>query len=72
MIKEELDIILAQARFLEYWQEQTVFDEVDGMQRSQSSSRPAHPLDKCIACVQLLVYLLVSKCADALPDGVNF
>ena len=32
-----------------------------------AAQRPAHPLGKCIASVQLLAYILVSKYADALP-----
>jgi transposase len=66
-VKEELDIIRPQARVIEYWQEKAVFDEPDGSQRIEAASRPAHPLGKCIASVQLLAYLLVSKYADALP-----
>lgn len=66
-IKEELDIIRPQVRVLEYWQEKAVFPEEDGTQHIQSASRPAHPLGKCIASVQLLAYLLVAKYADALP-----
>ena len=66
-VKEELDIIRAQARVIEYWQEKAVFDEPDGSQRIEAASRPAHPLGKCIASVQLLAYLLVAKYADALP-----
>jgi transposase len=66
-VKEELDIIRPQARVIEYWQEKAVFDEPDGSQRIEAASRPAHPLGKCIASVQLLTYLLVAKYADALP-----
>ncbi|MGD8914627.1 MAG: IS66 family transposase, partial [Candidatus Thiodiazotropha sp.] len=66
-VKEELDIIRAQARVIEYWQEKAVFDEPDGSQRIETASRPVHPLGKCIASVQLLAYLLVAKYADALP-----
>jgi transposase len=66
-VKEELDIIPAQARVIEYWQEKAVFDEPDGSQRIEAASRPVHPLGKCIASVQLLAYLLVAKYADALP-----
>jgi transposase len=65
-VKEELDIVPAQARVIEYWQEKAVFDE-DGEQVIQAAARPAHPLGKCIASVQLLAYILVSKYADALP-----
>jgi transposase len=66
-VKEELDIIPAQAWVIEYWQEKAVFDEPDGSQRIQAASRPIHPLGKCIASVPLLAYLLVAKYTDALP-----
>jgi transposase len=66
-VKEELDIIPAQARVIEYWQEKAVFDEADGSQRIETASRPIHPLGKCMASLQLLAYLLVAKYADALP-----
>jgi len=65
-VKEELDIIPAQARVIEYWQEKAVFDE-DGEQCIKAAARPVHPLGKCIASVQLLAYILVAKYADALP-----
>ena len=65
-VKEELDIIPAQARVIEYWQEKAVFDK-DGEQHIEAAARPAHPLGKCIASVQLLAYILVAKYADALP-----
>ena len=65
-VKEELDIIPAQARVIEYWQEKAVFEQAGG-QRIQAAERPAHPLGKCIASVQLLAYILVAKYADALP-----
>ena len=66
-VKEELDIVPAQARVLEYWQEKAVFDEADGEQRIRAAPRPVHPLGKCLASVQLLAYILVAKYADALP-----
>jgi len=65
-VKEELDIVPAQARVLEYWQEKAVFDEA-GESRIQAAEREPHPLGKCTASVQLLAYILVSKYADALP-----
>ena len=65
-VKEELDIVPAQARVIEYWQEKAVFEQ-GGEQRIVAAQRPAHPLGKCIASVQLLAYILVSKYADALP-----
>ena len=66
-VKEELDIVPAQARVLEYWQEKAVFETDDGEQFFKAAVRPLHPLGKCIASVQLLAYVLVAKYADALP-----
>ena len=65
-VKEVLDVIPAQAQVIEYWQEKAVFD-TDTEQQIIAAQRPAHPLGKCIASVQLLAYILVSKYADALP-----
>jgi transposase len=66
-VKEELDVVPAQARVIEYWQEKAVFEAEDGEQKVKAAARPAHPLGKCIASVQLLAYILVAKYADALP-----
>lgn len=66
-VKEELDIVPAKARVLEYWQEKAVFETEDGEQTIKAATRPVHPLGKCIASVQLLAYILVAKYADALP-----
>ncbi len=66
-VKEELDIIPAQARVLEYWQEKAVFDDAHGEHTVKVAERAAHPLGKCKASVALLAYILVSKYADALP-----
>lgn len=48
-VKEELDIIPAQARVIEYWQEKAVFDRQDGHQQVVAAARPVHPLGKCLA-----------------------
>ncbi len=66
-VKEELDIVPAQARVLEYWQEKAVYETDEGAPIFKAAARPAHPLGKCIASVQLLAYILVAKYADALP-----
>ena len=66
-VKEELDIIPAKAQVIEYWQEKAVFEREDGSQQILLAQRPAHPLGKCLASVQLLAWVLVSKYADALP-----
>ena len=65
-VKEELDIVPAQARVIEYWQEKAVFEQ-GGEQQMVAAQRSPHPLGKCIASVQLLAYILISKYADALP-----
>ena len=66
-IKEELDIIPAQARVLEYWQEKAVFENDAAETQIKTAPQPVHPLGKCQASVALLAYVLVSKYADALP-----
>lgn len=66
-VKEELDIIPAQARVIEYWQEKAVFGEEIGDNTIISARRPVHPLGKSIASTALLAYIIVSKYADALP-----
>lgn len=66
-VKEELDIVPAKARVIEYWQEKAVFEQADGEQMIRAAERTPHPLGKCIASVQLLAYILVAKYADALP-----
>ena len=66
-VKEELDIIPARARVLEYWQEKAVFETPEADSTIKSASRPVHPLGKCVASVHLLAYILVAKYADALP-----
>lgn len=65
-VKEELNIVPAKAYVLEHWQEKAVI-EVDGEQRILAAPRPRHPLGKCIAGIELLAWIIVSKYADALP-----
>jgi len=66
-VKEELDIVPAQARVIEYWQEKAVFDTPEGETEVRSAARPVHPLGKCLASTDLLAWVLASKYADALP-----
>lgn len=65
-VKEELDIVPAQVRVLEYWQEKAVFGG-DGQDTLVAARRPAHPLGKCFASPSLLAHIIVSKYADGLP-----
>ncbi len=66
-VKEELDTIPAKSQVLEYWQERAVFEQADGQSVIAHAARPSHPLGKCKASVNTLVYILVGKYADALP-----
>lgn len=66
-VKEELDIIPAQTRVLEYWQEKAVFTNEDGSEHLNAAKRPVHPLGKSLASTSLLAYILTAKYADALP-----
>jgi transposase len=66
-VKEELDIIPAKVQVIEYWQERAVFEHDEAGQQIKTAARPAHPLGKCIASVQLLAHILIAKYADALP-----
>lgn len=65
-IKEELDIIPAKVRVLEYMQEKAVFAQ-DSKQTIIAAAQPVHPLGKSIASVGLLAYIIVAKYCDALP-----
>ncbi len=64
--KEELDIIPAQVRVLEYLQEKAVFSD-KGKQKIIAAKRPTHPLGKTIASVGLLAYIIIAKYCDGLP-----
>ena len=46
-VKEKLDIIPAQARVLEYWQEKALFKEDGGAESVKVADRLVHPLGKC-------------------------
>lgn len=66
LVKEELDIVPAKARVIEYLQEKAVFIEQEKRQ-IKSAELPKHPLNKCIASVSLLAYVIISKYCDGLP-----
>ena len=70
-VKEELDIVPAKVRVLEYMQEKAVFmPEVadEAMARKiKVAPLPAHPIPKSVASISMLAYLIVSKYCDALP-----
>ena len=63
--KEELDIVPAKARVIEYLQEKAVFLD-EGERQLKAAELPRHPLKQCIASVSLLAYVIVSKYGDGL------
>jgi transposase len=69
-VKEELDIIPAQVRVLEYMQEKAVFLEPaqDEMQRRIiAAALPKHPVPGTMGSIELMSYVLTCKYCDGLP-----
>ena len=69
-VKEELDIIPAQVRVLEYMQEKAVFLEPaqDEMQRRIiAAALPKHPVPGAMGSIELMSYVLTCKYCDGLP-----
>lgn len=70
-VKEELDIIPAQVRILEYMQEKAVFLEpaIDGApaRKMVAAAMPKHPIPGAMGSIALMVFVLVGKYADGLP-----
>jgi len=71
-VKEELDIIPAQVRILEYLQEKAVFlepvqDEPEAQRRIIAATLPKHPVPGAMGSVELICFILICKYADGLP-----
>ncbi len=66
-VKEELDIIPAQVQVIEILQEKGVYRDEDGERCLKSAKRPAHPIGKSVASVNLLCWLVIAKYSDGLP-----
>jgi transposase len=69
-VKEELDIIPAQVRVLEYMQEKAVFLEPvqDEMQRRiKAAVLPKHPIPGAMGSIELICYIIICKYCDGLP-----
>lgn len=70
-VKEELDIIPAKVRVLEYLQEKAVFIEQDEYEQEKriikKAELPKHPIPKSAVSVCMLAYIIVAKYCDALP-----
>lgn len=65
-VKEELDIVPAKVRVLEYMQEKAVFSD-DGRRHIKTATLPKHPIGKVMASIGLLAYLIIAKYMDGLP-----
>ena len=69
-VKEELDIIPAKVRVLEYMQEKAVFIEtVEGENKRQikAALMPKHPVSRAMGSISLMCFVLIAKYADGLP-----
>jgi transposase len=66
-VKEELDIVPAEVRVIEYYQEQAVYHDADGERTVVSAPRTPHPIGKCAVSVELLTWIVISKVVDGLP-----
>jgi len=69
-VKEELDIIPAKVRVLEYMQEKAVFaDRIDGekQRRLKAAKMPGHPVAGAMGSISLMCFIIIAKYADGLP-----
>jgi transposase len=69
-VKEELDIIPAKVRVLEYMQEKAVFPDshqAEPKRKIIAATLPKHPVPGAMGSINLMVYVLVSKYCDGLP-----
>ena len=71
VVKEELDIVPAKVRVIEYLQEKAVFSTTDQdnitKRKIIAAPLPKHPLQGVIGSVGLLAYIIVAKYCDGLP-----
>ena len=66
-VREELDIIPAKVRVLEYMQEKAVFINEDNGRLIKAAEVIKHPIPKAMGSVNLMTYVIISKYADGLP-----
>lgn len=66
-VREELDIIPAQVRVLEYMQEKATFKTQDGGRTIKVAQLIKHPVPKAMGSVNLMTYVIISKYADGMP-----
>ncbi len=63
-VKEELDIVPAKVQVIEIMQEKAVYLDDEGERSLKAAQRPAHPIGKSAASINLLAWLIVAKFAD--------
>ena len=66
-VREELDIIPAQVRVLEYMQEKATFKTADDGRTVKAAELIKHPVPKAMGSVNLMTYIIISKYADGMP-----
>ena len=66
-VREQLDITPAKVQVIEFLQEKAVVLDAEGERTLIAAARPAHPIGKGIASINLLVWIIISKYADGLP-----
>ena len=66
-VREELDIIPAQVRVLEYMQEKATFKTQDDGRTVKAAELIKHPVPKAMGSVNLMTYIIISKYADGMP-----
>ena len=66
-VREELDIIPAQVRVLEYMQEKATFKTPDDGRTVKVAELIKHPVPKAMGSVNLMTYIIISKYADGMP-----
>ncbi len=67
LAREEIDIIPAQVRVLQYWQEKAVFTDDDGNQTVKSAALPPHLLPKSRISPGFIAHVAAAKFCDGLP-----
>ena len=65
-VKEELDIVPAKVRVLEYMQEKAVFESTEGP-KMVAAALPKHPLPGSLGSTGLIAHVITSKYVDGLP-----
>lgn len=66
-VKEELDIVPAKVRVLEYMQEKAVFEQDEDSKNMVAAALPKHPIKGAMGSVGLIAHAITAKYVDGLP-----